>query len=106
VAQAISPKKLTYDELNVDFISRFKAIETETRVCMVKIEADAILDDWRLEYAHKYSQGAEFVDSTLKSKSLLELQSTQAVCTEAKKQECDAGNGDQSGPAEQPGLRP
>jgi hypothetical protein len=102
----ISPTAWNDNELNADFISRFsKAIETETRVDMVQIEANAILDDWRLEYAHKNSLSAKFVDSTVKNNSLLELPSIPAVSTDAKKQEFDGGTGVQSGPDEQAGLR-
>ena len=66
---------------------------------MVKIEASAILDDWRIEYDKKHTPGAEFDDTTLKSNSVLELSSIPAVCSTVYRynlsnmQEIDAGTG-------------
>ena len=100
----ISPEIWNEDELKADFISRFKAIETETSVEMVRIEARAVLNEWRLEYVQRNSSDAKLVDTTMKNKSVLELPSIPAVSTDTKMQEF-GGAGAQSGPADQPGMK-
>ena len=67
----IRPKEWSVEKLEEDFIACFKAIEAEKREDMVKIEARAMLDDWRLEYENKANTGQDGKsdDSTVKSNS-------------------------------------